>query len=275
MFMAMPNRSRHQPDQIPHSYREARSILAELASGRMTAKTLHRLRIHLRRLQALYELIGDATTAKMLSESVSRFSKLRTLQVFLKYLRDCNAPKPDRERIRRLIKKQRDRLQAKDAYHQTRQLLRRHVRPPMPAHARWLTDRLRCQRADRLERLRGEALAAAADPRRRTLHALRLAIKALRYQEEYGFGHQGAQPHLVQLLREAQNILGAYEERAQFKKLARRHKLTAKSRIGSDFRRARKLARALPHKLAIDLQPYLMSQEDGPSKPPTATVVAV
>jgi CHAD domain-containing protein len=122
-------------------------------------------------------------------------------------------------------------------------------------------DQLIDRRPTHLSQLRGQALAAAADPRRRTLHALRLSIKSLRYQEECGFGHHGAQPSLVQSLKEAQNILGAYEDRAQFRKLARHLDLKATQLIERDLHRARKRARALPRTLLLDLQLFLPSQE--------------
>lgn len=256
-----------QPDRLLNSYQLVRTTLAGMASGMVTPKTLHRLRIHLRRLQAFYELIGDATTARLLSKAVSRFSKLRTLHVFLQYLKQGGAPKSDCRRIRQLIKKRKARLDSKDVYRHTRRLVRQHAHPPMPAHARWIMDRLLSQRLAHLARLRGEALAAAADPHRRTLHALRLSIKSLRYQEECGFGHQGAHPQLVQTLKEAQGTLGVYEERAQFRKLAR--PLAAKTRktLDRDYRRARKLARALPSALALQLQPFLSPQSTRSQEP--------
>ncbi len=256
----MPSTYAASPDRPTRSYRIVRDMLDELGEGSLGSKSLHRLRIHLRRLQALHELIGDVTAAHALSEAVSRFSKLRTLQVFVKYLKDQNAPKSDRQQIRRLIQKHRRRLLAKGVYRQTRQVVRQYALPPIPAHARWLTDRLNGQRAIVLSRLRGMALAASTHPRRRQLHALRLCIKSLRYQEECGFGHAGAQPQLVHALKDAQAALGAYEEQAQFRKLARRLTLLSASQVERDFRRARKLARALPHQLVATLQPFLPSQ---------------
>ncbi|MBI5854828.1 MAG: CHAD domain-containing protein [Nitrospirae bacterium] len=249
----MKTRPSH-PDRLLTSYQLVRAALTDMASGHLRRKTLHRLRIHLRRLQAMYELMGEEPTARLLSQCVSRFSKIRTLQVFQQYLARLPARHSDRRTVARLITKRRRELETDDVYRKIRRIVRQHARPPIPASARWLPDRLAARRVTQVARLRGEAVAAAADPRRRTLHALRLSIKSLRYQEECGFGHQSAAPHLARLLKQAQDTLGAYEDRAPFRKLAQRLDLKSLKMIERDFRQARKQARALPGLLTLQLQ---------------------
>ena len=107
-------------------------------------------------------------------------------------------------------------------------------------------EKLRREHAKSLHDLISEAI---ANPRRKTLHALRLTIKSIRYQEEWALSQAYARPEIVNRLKRAQSVLGDYEERAQFRKLARTLVLKSYARIMKDWRCARTRARTLPTKL--------------------------
>ena len=64
-------------------------------AGDGTADTIHSIRTHCRRLQALLELCGNRDRAAVMAQTVSRLSRLRALQVFRQYLMKIEAPESD------------------------------------------------------------------------------------------------------------------------------------------------------------------------------------
>ena len=220
--------------------------LALLAAGDHRAKTLHRLRTHLRRLQAYLELVGEEENAAIMARCVSRFSRLRTLQVFEPYLDHLGASGRDRRLVHEQVQAVQRRLKDKHTYRKVERLVEHHALPPTPAASDWMGRRiiaLRRIHADRLQKLIAKT---EAEPRRKTLHTLRLMIKSVRYQEEWALGEPYARPDLVAWLKHAQTVLGEYEERAQFRKLAAKLKLKSQGSIEQDWRRARDRARSMP-----------------------------
>jgi len=224
--------------------------LESLSAGDDRPKTLHRLRTHLRRLQAYLELVGEVSNAGIIAKCVSRLSRLRTLHVFERYLASLEAPRSDLRLIRKRIRARQAKLQRMDVYRTIEQRVRRHAIPPTPGNQGWMRERLLDLRRANGQAL-GELIALAqAEPRRKRLHALRLKIKSIRYQEEWALGHQEERPDLVGWLKHAQSVLGEYEERAQFRRLADKIGLQSLPRIEKDWRAARRKARALPDHLA-------------------------
>src|SRR6266581_300132 len=59
------------------------------------AETVHRLRTHLRRLQAYAEFLRRPIVARRLAQNVKWLSRLRTLDVFRRYLRRRKAAARD------------------------------------------------------------------------------------------------------------------------------------------------------------------------------------
>lgn len=244
-----------QTDFRFHDERAARyqavslNALASLSSGDRSPQALHRLRTHLRRLQAYLELVGEGQNAEIVSECVSRLSPLRTLHVFEQYLTRLDAPESDlwiiRDRIRTTFAK----LEQKDALWKIEHHVRWRALPAVPANPNWMMERLHGLRQANAVALRQRAAKAAANPRRKTLHALRLRIKSIRYQEEWALDQPYARPDLVRRLKRVQSVLGRYEERAQFRKLARAHDLESYTQIVKGWRRARTRARAIPLEL--------------------------
>lgn len=223
--------------------------LASLSAGNRRPKTLHRLRTNLRRLQAYLELTGADDHAATVARGVSRFSRLRTLQVFDRYLDRCDAPGRDRRLVARQIRVLRSKLKQKRAYRKVERMLDRHPLLPTPAPSDWMRRRIIALRRIHADRLRELITQTEAKPRRKTLHTLRLMIKSVRYQEEWALGEPYARPDLVAWLKHAQTVLGEYEERAQFRKLATKLGLKSQRAIDKDWRRARDRARALPARL--------------------------
>ncbi len=223
--------------------------LAKLSAGDIRPKTVHRLRTHLRRLQAYLELVGEDRNAEMMANCVSRLSRFRTLQAFDRYVTRLPASASDVRKIKDCIRKERAKLDRKQVYRRIERRVRRHALPPTPASLDWMAERMEKLRREHAKSLHDLISEATANPRRKTLHALRLKIKAIRYQEEWALNQAYARPEIVSWLKRAQSVLGDYEERAQFRKLARTLDLKSYARIIKDWRRARTRARTLPTKL--------------------------
>ncbi len=249
--MAEKAQARQQVEQDRASrYRTvALHALASLSAGDRRAKTLHRLRTHLRLLQAYLELVGEEENAKTIARCVSRFSRLRTLHVFDQYLDRCDAPGRDRRLVTQRIRVLESKLKKKQAYRKVERVVEHYALPPTPAPSDWLGRHLIALRTRHAGRLRELIARADADPRRKTLHRLRLMIKSVRYQEEWALGEPYARPDLVAWLKHAQTVLGEYEEQAQFRKLATKLGLKSQPAIDKEWRRARDRAHAMPDHL--------------------------
>lgn len=244
------------PSDLARKYRTAAlSALTRLANGDRRPKTLHRLRTNLRRLQAYAELVGETGNARIMAECVSHFSPLRTLDVLEAYLAKHGAPLTDLAQIRTRIMAKRKKLRRNQIYQKVEGFVIHHAVPPVPGVRDWLGDRMSQLREVNNRELRGLAIAAAEDVSRKTLHVLRLKIKSVRYQEEWVVHEPYGLPEFIQWLKVAQKALGEYEERGQFRKLARKLGLDSREQIERDWTRARKRARALPAELLEKVHP--------------------
>src|SRR5213593_4443055 len=101
--------------------------LDSLLAGHSRQKTLHRLRTHLRRLQAYLELVGEDRNAQIMAKCVSRLSSLRTLQVFQRYLTQLGAPNSDVRKVKDCIRRRRAKLDRKRVYCKIDRRVRRHA----------------------------------------------------------------------------------------------------------------------------------------------------
>lgn len=234
------------PDRASRYRTTVLHALALLAAGDRRAKTLHRLRTHLRRLQAYLELVGEEENAAIMARCVSRFSRLRTLQVFEPYLDHVGAPGRDRRLVQVRIRAWQRRLNDNHTYRKVERLVKHHAFPPTPAASDWMDRRIIALRPMHADRLQDLIAKTEAEPRRKPLHALRLTIKSIRYQEEWALGTPYARPDLVAWLKQAQAVLGEYEDLAQFRKLATKLRLKSQPTIDKDWHRARDRARAMP-----------------------------
>jgi CHAD domain-containing protein len=236
--------------RISRSSSTALSSLAALGAGDSRPKTLHRVRTELRRLQAFLDLIGETERSGRIADCVSSLSSLRTLQVFEKYLASVHAAKQDRRRVGRRVAKLLDKLRRKQVYRSVQAQVKTETTGLPPQSDDWMAARFRLLRDQQAEALADQLDMATARPRRRTLHALRLRIKAVRYQEELALLYPFGNPDVVSRLKAAQTVLGEYEERAEFRKLARDLRLSCRKRLKKDWRRARKRARLVPGELS-------------------------
>ncbi|MEK6617952.1 MAG: hypothetical protein AABY90_04580, partial [Nitrospirota bacterium] len=155
----------------------------------------------------------------------------------------------DVRRIKDRIRRRRANLDRTQVYRKIERRVRRHALPPTPASPDWMAGRMERLRREHAKTLHDLITEARANSQRKTLHALRLTIKSTRYQEEWALDQAYARPDLVSWLKRAQSVLGDYEERAQFRKLARTLGLKSYAKIVKDWRRARTRARALPARL--------------------------
>lgn len=244
---ATPPRDTRQ--RAPHYQAVALRALASLEGGDRRMKTLHRLRTHLRRLQAFLELVGEDDNAEVIAGCVARLSRLRALQVFEWYLEQMDAPKRDRKKIGARLEALHARLGRKHVYRKIQGAVKHHALPPVPSSQDWMAARMATLRRRNAERLRQLIAKAESSPRRKTLHNLRLTLKTIRYQEEWALGRPYARPEVTAWLKQAQTALGKYEDLAEFRKLAAAWDLRSAGAIEKAWRRARKRARALPARL--------------------------
>jgi CHAD domain-containing protein len=230
--------------QLRH-LRTALRALTELQRGDAKPETLHRLRTHLRRLQAYLELIGDTASAEELGQCVSRSSRLRALQVFEGYLLRNGARRRDLDEVRKRIKKGRAKLLGEKVYNVIQRRLQEHAMPVVMFHDEWMSYRLEALRQQHAAGLRALHRRLLKRPRRRLLHRIRLSVKTIRYQEEWVLDGPFGRPVLVERLKRIQSVLGAYEDCAQFRKWAASWNLRSRSQIEKDWWATRQRARGI------------------------------
>ncbi len=221
--------------------RRALRLLATCSRGRtISPKSLHRLRSTLRRLQAWLEVIGRHEAADHLAREISRTSRLRSLQVFEDWLRRTQAPQKDLRRAADALREERARLAHADTFAAMRTTINAIRNWEMsddlsPTHRIWTLYRQPL--AKLLRKIRH-------NPKRKRLHQLRLQLKLFRYTVEWAEPRTSANRELIGRLKRSQRCLGAYEDLAAFRRLAKRWNLSIRPRINSRWRKARQFARA-------------------------------
>ncbi|ULA59080.1 MAG: CHAD domain-containing protein [Nitrospira sp.] len=224
-------------------------LLRQVMAGKEYADTIHAIRTYCRRLQALLELCGRVEQARAVADCVGGLSKLRALQVFRQYLIRCDARQKDLALVGDRLTKQKKKLNRAETYRQIELVVSKQARAaicsPLHAWSRRLAD-LRHEH----ECLLTQLIADASDkPRRKRLHALRLALKTIRYQTEWLPGRAAAKCDMLSQLKRAQAVLGRYEELADFHRWGKKLSRSAQTRIHKDWQRARKRARHVPARL--------------------------
>lgn len=221
-------------------------LLRQAIAGREHADTIHAIRTHCRRLQALLELYGEAKRARAVAACVGRLSKLRALQVFRQYVIRCHAGRKDVAVVDGRLTKQIRKLNHTEAYRRIEQVVSTQALPAIlspPQSWNRRLDELRQEHECALKQL----IAAASDkPRRKRLHALRLALKTIRYQTEWLPGRTAAKEEMLSQLKRVQSLLGKYEELADFHRWGKKLSLPVRKRMKKDWKRARKRARHVP-----------------------------
>lgn len=225
-------------------------LLRGVIAGSTHPETIHAIRTHCRRLQALLELYGDIKCAHAMADCVGLLSKLRALQVFRQYLQRCGAQREDLARVDDRLAKRMRKLARTEAYRTIEQVVWKQAIPGLPSPGASFTGRLDELRQEH-ERLLKKLIGAALEkPRRKRLHALRLALKTIRYQTECVPGRAAAKQAMLSQLKRAQTILGKYEELAAFHRWSKKLSRPVRRHIKKDWNRARKRARRVPGKLS-------------------------
>ena len=225
-------------------------LLQHVMAGDEHADTIHAIRTHCRRLQALQELCGDVRRARAMADCVGRLSKLRALQVFRLYLIARDAPQEDLARTDDRLAKRIRKLTHTDAFRTIEQVVWKQALPGIASPALSFVGRIEELHQEHECRLKQLIEDASDKPRRKRLHALRLALKTIRYQTEWLPGRAAAKHDLLSRLKRVQTILGKYEELADFHRWGKKLSPPVQRRITQDWKRARKRARRVPGELS-------------------------
>ncbi|ULA68967.1 MAG: CHAD domain-containing protein [Nitrospira sp.] len=225
-------------------------LLRQVMARGEHADTIHAIRTHCRRLQALLELCGNVRRARAMADCVGQLSKLRALQVFRRYLIARDAPQKDLTRMDNRLAKRIKKLTSTDAYRTIEQVVWKQALPGIASPGLSFSDRLEQLRQQHECRLKQLIEAASDKPRRKRLHALRLALKTIRYQTEWLPGRAAAKHDLLSRLKRVQTILGKYEELADFHRWGKKLSPPVQRRITQDWKRARKRARRVPEEMS-------------------------
>ncbi len=225
-------------------------LVGRLMSEEEPPEVVHAIRTHMRRLQALLELYGDADHARLMARNVRRLSKLRALQVFRQYLIAIDACPSDLALVDARIHKQVQKLRQAEAYEKIAQAVRDYAIPSATEPDLFLLERLESVRHDHRQRCRRLIEAARDSPTRKRLHVLRLRLKTIRYQREWFAQqtdqHRACQKQIIRL----QGLLGQYEELADFRRWGKRLSAVVQDRITTDWKKSRKRARKVPGDLS-------------------------
>ena len=212
-------------------------------AGDGTADTIHSIRTHCRRLQALLELCNNRDRAAVMARTVSRLSRLRALQVFRQYLMKIEAPESDIIAVEAWIVEREHKLTRAQTYRKIEQAVWKQALPMITPPDLSLKSRLEVLRHEH-ERVLSRLIEKAMEkPRRTRLHALRLALKTIRYQTEWLPGQAATKQDGLKRIKQVQALLGRYEEMADFRRWGKRLNLTVQARIERDWKRARRRAR--------------------------------
>ena len=212
-------------------------------------ETVHRLRTHLRRLQAYAEFLQRPRIAARVADCVTWLSDLRTLYVFQQFHRRRGASVPDRCRVDAAVRDE-EWAVARAGYPEAIRtrlaglLLSRMRRP-----SAFLTERFASLSQDRAVRLDTALRGLSPEATRKELHRLRLLIKSLRYQEEIALEAGRGDPRTVAALKRLQRTLGDYCDRDQFRRLAKKLDLECRSEMKKEYQRYRQRARAAVRRL--------------------------
>lgn len=212
-------------------------------------ETVHRLRTHLRRLQAYAEFLQWPRIAARLADCVSWLSDLRALYVFQQHLRRRGVSVPDRSRVDMAVRDE-EWAVARAGYPEAiRARLAGLSVSRMRRPAAFLAERLASLSRDRAARLDTALRGLSPEATRKELHRLRLLIKSLRYQEEIALEAGRGNSKMVAALKRLQRTLGDYCDRDQFRRLAKTMDLECRSEMKKEYRRYRQRARAAVRKL--------------------------
>lgn len=223
-------------------------------------ETVHRLRIHLRRLQAYAELMQRPKDASSLAKGVTWLSRLRTLDVFHRYLRRHRSDAEDVRRVAWALREEETKVAHAGHMEAIRALLERTSLARMRRPDDFLAMRIESLGREHAGHLNAALRGLSAEAKRKELHRLRLLVKSLRYQEEIALETSWGSPPSVATLTRLQRTLGEYCDRDQFRRLARKMKLVCRKEMQKEYWRYRKLTRAAVTKLRPPEAPAIVQR---------------
>jgi CHAD domain-containing protein len=218
-------------------------------------ETVHRLRTHLRRLQAYAELLQHPIVAARLAQSVTWLSRLRTLDVFYHYLRRRKAPAKDLRRVAWALKEEAMMVASTGRLEAIKSMLAKMTLARMRRPVAFVENRLSALRGETSEHLAAALRKLSPEATRKELHRLRLLVKSLRYKEEIALETAWADPHRMMAFKRLQRTLGDYCDRDQFRRLAKKMKLACRSEIKKEYRQYHEKAREAVRKLGPPEEP--------------------
>lgn len=212
-------------------------------------ETIHRLRTHLRRLQAYAEFLRRPKAAARLAQSVTWLSRLRTLDVFQRYLRRRGAAARDLRRVVWALREEELMVAHAGRLETIRAALAKTTIARMRRPAAFVEKRLSALHRETADRLAAALRGLSPEATRKELHRLRLLIKSLRYQEEIALEAAGGRPLRVAVFKRLQRTLGDYCDRDQFRRLAKKMNLACRGEVKKEYRQHQKKAREAVRKL--------------------------
>ena len=218
-------------------------------------ETVHRLRTHLRRLQAYAEFLQHPIVAARLARSVTWLSRLRTLDVFSHYLRRRKAPAKDLHRVAWALKEEAMVVAYAGRLEAIRSMLAKMTLARMRRPVAFVENRLSALRRETAERLAVALRKLSPEATRKELHRLRLLVKSLRYQEEIALETAWGDPRRMAAFKRLQRTLGDYCDRDQFRRLAKKLNLACRGELKKEYRRYQEKAREAVRKLGPPEEP--------------------
>jgi CHAD domain-containing protein len=212
-------------------------------------ETIHRLRTHLRRLQAYAEFMQRPAAVKRVAESVTGLSRLRSLYVFQGHLRRRGAPAEDLRRVNWAVREEERVVMSTGRPEAIRNVLAGLSLARLRRPIAFVAQRLWVLSQNHEDRLTGALRGLSAEATRKELHRLRLLVKSIRYQAEIALETGLGNPQKVAALKRLQRSLGDYCDRDQFRRMAKKLGLASRSEIKKEYRRYRDRARAAVRKL--------------------------
>ncbi len=219
------------------------------------AETVHRLRTHLRRLQAYAEFLQRPIVARRLAQSVTWLSRLRTLDVFYHHLRRRKAPAKDLRQVTWTLKEVAMVVAYAGHLEAIRSMLAKMTLARMRKPVAFVEHRLSALPRETSEQLAAALRKLSPEATRKELHRLRLLVKSLRYQEEIALETAWGDPRRMAAFKRLQRTLGDYCDRDQFRRLAKKMNLACRGELKKEYQRYRDRARTAVRKLGPPEEP--------------------
>jgi CHAD domain-containing protein len=233
-------------------------------------ETVHRLRTHLRRLQAYAEFLRRPIAARRLAQSVTWLSRLRTLDVFRRYLRRRKAAARDLRRVAWALREEEKMVASAGRLEEIRSMLAKMALARMRRPVAFMEKHLSALRQESSGQLAAALRKLSPEATRKELHRLRLLVKSLRYQEEIALETVWGDQRRVAAFKRLQRTLGDYCDRDQFRRLAKKMNLACRREIKKEYRQYQKKARKAVRRLGPPEEPLAAgddAQELGGKKP--------